>query len=107
MKHVGKTFYLWYLLRYRLSLRLPTVSAIGERYFFFHDTGMYIASTATTTTRGGLAEDATTASDSKVWALIDMMAEMTTPPPWLVTGPLFPVQSASPNVSRYKSWMKV
>ena len=67
-KHAGKTVFLWYLLRYRSSLRLPTVSAIGGTYYFFHETGVYVAST--TAPGYFLSGDVNTASGSKlVWAM--------------------------------------
>ena len=104
-ENTGKTVFLWYLLRHRLSLRLPTVFAIGDSCFFFHQTGAYIASA--TAPFAFLLEDATTSSSELVWALIDRMNQKTEPPPWLVTSDLFPVQSAPPNASQYKAWMKV
>lgn len=79
---------------------------MGKTCYFFHETGAYVASAMAVD--DFLPEDATTSSGSElVWALIDRMIEKTEPPTWLVTGDLFPVQSASPDMSRYKSWMKV
>ena len=84
-KHTDKTVFLWYLLRYRLSLSLPTVFASGGTYYFFHETGVYVAST--TAPGYFLSEDVNTASGSKlVWALIDRMNKSTEPPAWLVLG---------------------
>jgi hypothetical protein len=104
-ENLGKTVFLWYLLRYRLSRRLPTVFAISKTPHFFHKSGVYLGSS--TATNDDLAEDVITAAGSElVWALVDVM-DKNEPAEWLVTNKLFPVQSACPDVSRYKSWMKV
>lgn len=98
--------FLWYLLRYRLHHRQPTVFAIGGSPHLFNKNGAYIKSRAAR--EGQLTEDAASASPSElVWALIDRLNEKTEPPTWLVTTELFPVQSTSPDTSRYKGWMKV
>jgi len=81
------------------------VFSINETAHFFHKTGVYTESSAA----GGsyLAEDTITAAGSElVWALIDIIHK-NEPAEWLVTNELFPVQSASPDMLRYKSWMKV
>ena len=75
---------------------------ISKTPHFFHKTGVYLASSAAR--NDDLAEDVITATESElVWSLIDIHE----PPEWLVTNKLFPVQSASPDVSRYKAWVKV
>jgi hypothetical protein len=98
--------FLWYLLRYRLSRRLPTVFVLDDDIlYFFHESGVYTEAPAA---KGGhLAEDVIIAAGSDlVWALIEGVGK-SEPAKWLVTNALFPVQSASPDMSGYKAWMKV
>jgi len=81
------------------------VFAISKTPHFFHKTGVYLAPPAAA--NDDLAEDVITATESElVWSLIDI-TDKTELAEWLVMSELFPVQSASPDVSRYKSWMKV
>jgi len=101
---IGKTYFLWYLLRYRLSQQLPTIFGLEGSVYFFHKTGAYELGSPLGYQH--LASEAIDMSRPElVWSLIDTV-DKSGPPPYFWEAGLFPVQTTSPDRSRYKVWAK-
>ena len=105
--HVGKTHFLWYLLRYRLSRQLPTIFSLGgSPVYFFHNTGVY-EPISYFQTPGLLNEAVAKSNPELVWSLIDRLDEKTGPLEMVWGGDLFPVHTSAPDLSLFQTWAEV
>lgn len=105
--YLGKTYFLWYLLRYRLSKRLPAMFSLHpNKVFFFCKDGAFQL------TPGGdpqtlALEAAEMSAPEAVWSLVDVGTLRQEPPAYLVKNIVFVVQTTSPDEIRYKGWSEV
>ena len=102
----GKTLFSYYLL-VRLLQRKQVVlfSPDGERVFFFYVHEVYTVSMDALAGGDASLPNPISSSNVFIWSLFDIN-ELKAPKSVLVTSPCFPVQTASPNPVRYKTWDK-
>jgi len=105
----GKTTFLYYLLVRLLQRKQIVVFSIdGEELFFFHHDNVYTADVTglkilESTLR--LPQPKSSRSDIFIWSLFDIK-KRDEPDNLFVLQPCLPVQTASPDPSRYKIWVK-
>lgn len=99
----GKTLSLYYFLIRLLQLRQVILfSPKGEVVYLFYHDGVYMLPEA----RGSVSDILPvpkTSPGAFIWSLFDISVEAE-PPSILVDWPCFPIQTASPNPSRFKVW---
>lgn len=98
---LGKTVFLFYVLIRRLKKRIATLFYSPTTHvLLFQEDGTYRFSDLSQ------ADEGTFSFGFDVWFLIDMDKGLEPPPPVITDASPWPVQAASPNEVRFKSWKK-